>query len=289
MRIRAILVTAAAVSAPLAAISFATAAHASTPMTWSATTAVSNRLDSGYGGNNWASDTISRTVAITLTGTATDQCGEVPACYAYTGTIKDTGTAAAITGQMSPGAQGVPIEGTPTANMAGTASVTFYASSNTPDAKLVPAMLSGNGESTSDWVEQFFPTGTAFGPAGPQLTSWSWNYVDLANCQTWTDALSGSKATSGDITGTDECPVLSAGHAVANANGATVTWKSSKLSGFRITLSGPGPENGRTATVTVPKAVFSGLEHGHTYSVKVQDLYDGHPAGKAGVISFVTK
>lgn len=76
---------------------------------------------------------------------------------------------------------------------------------------------------------------------------------------------------------------------MADANGATITWKSSKAADFKVTLSGPGPENGRTGTVTVPKAVFSGLEHGHTYSVKVQVLYDGQPAGKAGVVSFVTK
>lgn len=292
MRIRAILVTAAVVTAPLAATGVATAAHASTT-TWSASTAVTNRLDSGYANDYWASDTVTRTVTVTLTGqdpTLSD-CGDgATSCYSYTGTLKDTGTANAITGAISPGdSPGVPIQGTPSASIAGLGSLTFHASSGTPNPKLVPTKLSGNGESTDDWVELFFPSGTTFGAAGPDLTAFSWTYTDLADCQTWVDSLTVPRADSGDITGVNMCPVLSAGHAVANANGATVTWKSSKPSDFRITLSGPGPENGRTATVTVPKAVFSGLEHGHTYSVKVQDLYDNHPAGKAGVISFVTK
>jgi hypothetical protein len=289
MRIRAILASTAVAAAPLAAVGLATAAHASTPVTATAVTHVSARLDSGYAGNNWASDTITRTVTVTLAGTDSTlaDCGDVLHCYNYTGTIHDTGTAQAITGETSPGAEGMPIKGSPTAAMVGNATVTFHASSNTPSAKLVPTTLSGNHESTSNWVEQFFPTGTQFG-AGPQLPSFRWTYTDSADCQTWVDALTVPKADSGDITGTNMCPVVSHGHATVTDNGATVTWQSTMTDFFQVTITGPGKINGRTAMIHQPKAVYSGLEAGHNYSVKVQPLVNGKAAGRAGVIDFKT-
>ena len=37
-----------------------------------------------------------------------------------------------------------------------------------------------------------------------------------------------------------------------------------QTSTFEVTLTGPGKENGRMGRVTVPRAVISGLESGHT-------------------------
>ena len=95
MRTRAILVSAVAVAAPLASIAFAsTAAHAATTTTTAVTT-ITNHLDSGYSGDNWATDTITRTASIAMVArdsTLTD-CGDgATSCYTYKGTIKDTGT-----------------------------------------------------------------------------------------------------------------------------------------------------------------------------------------------------
>jgi hypothetical protein len=196
-----------------------------------------------------------------------------------------------MTGQTSPGAQGVAIKGSPVAAMAGRAVVTFHASSGRPDAKLVPAHLSGNKVTTTAWVEQFFPAGTTFG-AGPALASWppawSWTYRDSADCQSWVQAFDVSEARSGDITGVDSCPVLSGGHATAARTRATVTWKSTRTSAFKVTITGAGPLNGRTARVTRPRAVYSGLEPGHVYQVKIQPLVDGVPMGKSGKVTFRT-
>src|ERR1700743_591032 len=107
MRIRTILISAAAISAPLASVGVATAAHAATkqssPVT--ATTSLTNHPDSGFGGNTWASDTITRHATVTQVApdsTLTDCGPTATACFTYRGTITDTGTAHAIAGQTSP-------------------------------------------------------------------------------------------------------------------------------------------------------------------------------------------
>jgi len=298
MRRSTFAASAAAVSASLAAIGVGTAANATilpvNPVQATATTLVSGRLDPGDSGNNWAVDTIIRKAVITRVGadSATADCGKAAAsCYAYTGTITDTGTARALAGQTSPGAQGVAIKGSPVASLTGHAMITFHASSSRPDANLVPARLSGNTVSDTAWVEQFFPAGTTFG-AGPALASWppawSWTYRDAADCQTWVQARNVSQSRSGDITGVDSCPVLSGGRAVATRARATVTWKSTRTSAFQVTIAGAVPLDGRTARVTRPRAVYSGLRPGHVYRVRIQPLVDGAPAGKSGTVTFRT-
>src|ERR1700761_2991277 len=96
MRIRTIVVAAAAAAAPLTAVGLGTtAAHAATT-TATAVTKVTDRLDSGYAGNDWAVDRLTRTASVTLTGQDRDtsDCGEsAVTCYTYTGTISDAGTA----------------------------------------------------------------------------------------------------------------------------------------------------------------------------------------------------
>jgi hypothetical protein len=83
-------------------------------------------------------------------------------------------------------------------------------------------------------------------------------------------------------------PVLSGGRATATTRHATVSWKCTGTSAFTVTITGPGPLNGRRSTVTKPQAVYTGLLPGHTYQVKIQPLVSGHPAGKSGLVSFRT-
>jgi hypothetical protein len=294
MRIRTILISAAAISAPLASVGVATAAHAASkpqaPVTASATTSLTNHPDSGYAGNTWALDTITRKATVTQIAhdsTLTD-CGDTAtSCFTYTGTIADTGTAHAIAAQISPGAQAVPITGSPTAAMAGLGNVSFHASSGSPSGTRVPTHVNGESLSADNWVEQFFPAGTTFG-TGPVLSPWAWTYSDTADCQTWVDAYNIGKADSGDITGVSQCPVLSDGHASVDGAHATVTWKCTHTSTFELTIVGPGKINGKMSKVTKPEATYTGLEIGHSYTVTIQPLVNGDPAGKPGKITFHT-
>jgi len=86
-------------------------------------------------------------------------------------------------------------------------------------------------------------------------------------------------------------PVLCCGHVVSvNNNQAVVAWDSTIKPGtWQVTIVGPGPINGRTNTVSIPQATYSGLEAGHTYTVTVQQLdSNGTPWGASGQIVFVT-
>jgi hypothetical protein len=85
-------------------------------------------------------------------------------------------------------------------------------------------------------------------------------------------------------------PVLSGGHVVSVSNNdAEVAWSCS-VPGlrFRVTINGPGPLDGRTNTVPVAKASYSGLTAGSTYVVTVQALVNGQPAGQPGHVTVVT-
>lgn len=296
MRIRTAAVSAAVIAAPLAAVSFAAGAQAAVKpaatVSATATTMMTSHLDSGFNGDNWATDTISRKVTVTLVGpdANTNDCGPgVSACYTYTGKISDTGTAVGLTGKASPGALDVPIQGSPSARIDGTAYVNFNASSNDPQARMVPATTSGNDESTTDWVEQFFPQGTSFGN-GPSLPMWTWTYTDSGDCQSWVDAYNIGKANSGDITGVDQCPIVTHGDSMVTGTHAAITWQSTKTSTFEVTITGPGRLNGKVSHVTKPEVVYSeGLMAHHTYELKIQPLVGGAPAGKAGKITFITR
>ncbi len=291
MRIRTAAISAAVIAAPLAAVGLVTTAHASTT-TWSATTRLTQHLDSGFNGDNWATDAITRKATVALVGpdSNTNDCGNaVIHCYTYTAMISDTGTAVGITGHASPGAADVPIKGSPSARIAGTAYVNFHASSNAPAARLVPTAMTGNDESATNWVEQFFPQGTSFGD-GPSLPSWTWTYTDSGDCQTWVDAYNVGKANSGDITGVDECPIVTHGKTEVTRLHAVASWQSTKTSTFEVTITGPGPLNGKVSRVTKPEAVYStGLKADHYYEVKIQPLVDGAPAGKPGKVTFITR
>jgi hypothetical protein len=84
-------------------------------------------------------------------------------------------------------------------------------------------------------------------------------------------------------------PVLSAGHATANApTRETVTWQSTVTPGqWRCTILGPNFNN-VSNVVSVESAVYSGLTYGHTYTVTVQQLdANGANWGNPGKIVFV--
>ena len=104
-----------------------------------------------------------------LDSTLTDCGAAAKTCFIYTGTIGDIGTFLAISGAKSPQA-GVTITGTPSGPLMGGSDVTFFSSSDAASAAGVPASVTGAGVSTTDWVEQFFPSGTTFGPVPPSVT-----------------------------------------------------------------------------------------------------------------------
>ncbi len=96
---------------------------------------------------------------------------------------------------------------------------TFKASSSAPNASLVPKALTGSSVSSGNWAEQFFPAGTTF-DVTHSTDTFSYTYTDTGNCQQWTDASasgSGALAADGDITGVNQCVVLSHGHATVVA------------------------------------------------------------------------
>lgn len=147
----------------------------------------SEALHANYG--DWAYDNFTRTATVHLVGpTADSNCSPTATtCYSWTGKLKDAGTFTTVVGQADPGQ----VIGPSTQEQAltgslkgGTSGIAFYATSNDAEASRVPTMISGpvSGEQTTiNWVEQFFPAGTAFNSSGnsgaPDLGSWSWTYT----------------------------------------------------------------------------------------------------------------
>lgn len=79
---------------------------------------------------------------------------------------------------------------------------------------------------------------------------------------------------------------VSNGKSAVSANGASVSWDhSGPAASWKLTITGPGPINGKTDTVSKAEGVYAGLESGHTYDVTVQPL----PTGTPGTITFKTK
>jgi len=281
-------------------------ANAAPHVTATATTHLTNSLDSGWSGF-WAVDNLSRTASVRLTGAVpTSNCAGSPAsCYQYTSTISDTGTAKGLTGVKSPGAQAVAIKGTPVATVKGHAVVNFYASSSAPTGALVPHAVSGafTQQNAANWVKQFFPSNTKFSN-NIMLTTWTWTYVDAKNCQTWVHAYNVSQANSGDITGVSYCHVpphhgvirLSGGRSYSvSPTRENYSWVQNGPSWDMLTIVGPGPINGHVGYVNATHAgrvyaYYTGLKAGHTYVVTIQPqrTKGGAWAGPAGRVTFVT-
>jgi hypothetical protein len=85
-------------------------------------------------------------------------------------------------------------------------------------------------------------------------------------------------------------PVVSGGHVVSvNATRAVVAWNATNATTFKVKITGPGKINGFTNTINGKTASYSGLESGHTYTVNVQPIVGGKPAGESGDIELKTK
>jgi hypothetical protein len=299
-----VLVAPAAIAGVLAVPAVASAApHA----TVKAVTHLTNYLDFGYSGP-WAVDNLQRTATVTRLGSAPIiYCPGAGTCYQYTARISDTGTARALTGAFSPGAQSVKITGTPTARVNGHAVVNFYASSNAPTGALVPKTYSGGSTvGNANWIKQFFPSTTTFsGGLNFTMSPYTWTYVDTKNCQIWVKAYNVSKSNSGDITGVSYCTGpshhgwvrLSGGRSYSvSPTRENYSWVQSRPSWDRLTIVGPGPINGHVGYVNAMHpgrvyAYYTGLESNHTYVVTIQPQFTpgGAPAGPSGRVTFVTR
>jgi hypothetical protein len=188
-------------------------------VTATATTRITNHPDGGHGATNpiWAEDNYNRTVTIKLVGSAPLSACAAGAthCYRYTGTLSDNGTFAANVGNDAPNQSGGYLsskEVNPQARgtMVGNAPEDFYASSNHPNAALVDHTLNNHGvaatgdETTSAWVEQFFPAGTQFGSVGLPTYKWTYTTTNLNHTQRWVDSSGnndGNDPSDGNITG----------------------------------------------------------------------------------------
>lgn len=170
-------------------------------LTVSATTQAADRQDSARGGGSWAVDQLTRTITVTRDHqVSAAKCGATAAsCWHYFGTVTDTGTFRSVAGANSPEGN-TPINGIVQGSINGNSGIEFYASSDTPDASLVPATLSGNDVSTGDWAKQFFAAGTAY--TGVTQPTWSYTYSDPSTCEQWID---GSTGDTGDIQGVNHC------------------------------------------------------------------------------------
>jgi hypothetical protein len=160
-----------------------------------------DRKDSGKHGD-WAVDQLTRTITLTRDHEApASKCGGgVPECYAYFGSIVDTGSFATITGANSPEA-GDPINGGLNGTVQGSSQVEFYASSSTPDITQLPAQETGNDVATGDMVKQLFGSGVQFSAVSQPV--WGYTYqVTSGTCERWTNASSGD---TGDIVGLNHC------------------------------------------------------------------------------------
>lgn len=172
----------------------------------SATTAVSNWPE----GSGWATDQFVRSLTVTRQSAApSSACGGAPTCWFYTGTLADTGSFTTADGAKAPNGDGKTIAGTVTGSIVGGAQIEFYASSDSPNPKTVPATADGATKpaSTSDWYKLAFPDGTTF--AGGKLTGYTWTYTAPATCETWKDAVNpgddGQSEADGNITGVNAC------------------------------------------------------------------------------------
>lgn len=104
-----------------------------------------------------------------------------------------------------------------------------------------------------------------------------------------TTTSSGGGTTTTTAAAPPATPTLSNGHVVSVSNNrAVVAWTGTGATQWKVQIVGPGAINGQTATVGIPQASYSGLEAGHNYTVTVQPLVGGKPAGTPGQIEFKT-
>jgi hypothetical protein len=171
---------------------------------------LSNRPDSGGGGNNWANDHMTRQSMVVYMGDQT------AGTHTYQGSVSDTGTFSALAGELTPN-QGAD----PGLKLGDSLGGTLYGrtgSGFTTDqwvSRGPGASYSGSNPATGTWYELFFPAGTTFGGSGIDNDGpmqWAWSYAsskdDCGNIEHWVDASysnSGQSATAGDITAPASC------------------------------------------------------------------------------------
>jgi hypothetical protein len=197
----------------------ATAASAAPSVT--ASTHITNNLDSG-GNGNWSADNFGRTLTVTPGAAA----------GTYTATIHDSGHWSGIVGSFTPnqgGANaGTKINHSVSGVFSGEASYSFTAST-APSAANVAHALNDNftaqsgKNTTSLWYEQAFSAGTVFGGTGIQNT-WSWTYNETSPAchQHWTDAFvsgDGQLSADGNITGAPCVVPIPPSHLTIQAQG----------------------------------------------------------------------
>ena len=126
-------------------------------MSATAYTLITNDPDSGHGTPPvWATDSIFRIVTVTRGAAvpAADCGASSGACWAYTVSLRDTGSFTTIPGAGTPnqactGCAGKHIARKVSGSIAGTYTVTFDASSGSPDATLVPFSHNDHGAAAS--------------------------------------------------------------------------------------------------------------------------------------------
>ena len=262
---RRLYVLLAALTAALAciiALAAAGTAHAST--TYTATTSLTNRPDSGNNtdnGGNWAVDNMTRSSVLTDNGPSATEGLED-----YTLVITDSGSfttdaAASNPNGTNPSAliANQPISG----SITGSDTFTFEApSSAIPNSGGVPATADGSADPTSSWPSLFFAAGTALTSMneGP----WGWSYYTPQTCESWADtSANGAGAGSGDggISGVGQCAVsvTNPGTQVTHVgSGASLQVLASTASSDKaLTYSATGLPGG--LTISSSTGVISGI------------------------------
>lgn len=186
-----------------------------TPASATAMTQVTGDPDSGHGTPAvWADDSFTRMMTVTQ-GAAVPaaDCGAASGpCWAYSASLRDSGSFTAIPGAGTPnqscaGCAGLHVASAVSGSLYGTYAITLYASA-LPDASLVPAGHDDGGVAPSPpytsttWPELFFPAGTHFG--GVAGGAYSWTYTVAFPRQQWADSSSngdGNQPQDGNIYG----------------------------------------------------------------------------------------
>ena len=156
------------------------------PHTIYASSSLTNRPDSGGGGDSWALDTMVRQSSVTLLNDG-----------GYEGSIVDDGGFVTVFGNLTPNQglhPGKKLGDDSLGHISGHWGFTFTANTAAA-ASHMPKTVNGVGTtSSSNWYKLFFAASTTFGGAGPVSSGpldWSWSYSLRDNCgasETWLDA-----------------------------------------------------------------------------------------------------
>jgi hypothetical protein len=187
------------------------ASSASASATYSATTILVNRPDSGNNTDNggvWALDSLTRTSVLTDNGVDSDDSS----LEDFTLVITDTGSFTTQAAASNPNGErpsdliaNQPITGT----VNGSDTFTFTAPVTAmPNSGGVPPALNGSTDSTSNWPYLFFASETDL--TNIVQNPWGWSYYSPETCESWADTSangSGDGYADGGISGYGHCAV----------------------------------------------------------------------------------